>query len=394
MGVTLNRQALRHVREQRGLDISQVADFASISLQRLSDFEEGKREPTRKQAERLAETYGIPLYSLFGSAIPDLPSSPQDFRKRTPTPSILSPKGVRALLAAERISEFSKQLSLELGYTPKDLSRSAKLANSTKKRATILRQAFDEWHQPRATDLGFTGSTEQRFLGALRLFFEIQGGIVNINDAPSDEFMGFFIRPRAGLPVIFVNRTISSKKAQLFTLAHEYSHALMGEDGISNPFRPHNIIERACNVFAAEFLAPMDDFIKIVETLPRQIYADTDRLISAASSATLLSKHASAIRLLESDHIKQADFRAWRRIFAANPRREKDEEKALMLSRHGVPHAKRLSEIGHLPVLLAKQALDKNLLDTFDVADGLGLSRTIQDRAYALATRRFEIALK
>jgi Zn-dependent peptidase ImmA (M78 family)/transcriptional regulator with XRE-family HTH domain len=385
MSAMPNRRALKAVRQQRGLDIAQVAEFAAISLDRLNDFELGEREPSRKQLERLAETYGVPLYSLFGDAVPNLPPLPQDFRKADPAPASLSPRGMRALLSTERISLFTKQVGVEVNYKPVDLSQAAHRTAPAKTRATRLRAAFDTWLTPRDTRLGFSGSPEQKFMSALRLFFEIQGGVVNVNDAPANDYMGFFIKPESGFPSIFVNRSVSSKKAQLFTLAHEYSHALLGQDGISNPFSPRNAVERSCNIFAAEFLAPMEDFARIVEGLPRATRSDVGRFIDAASSRTLLSKHAAAIRLIEGEYISQRDFRAWRAIFASNPRAEKDEEKEASSAAGGAPHAKRLSEIGNLAVFLAK--------DSFDVADSLSLSRPLQERAYALAAKRFEIAL-
>ena len=388
-----NIHALRKVREQRGLDITHVATFAAISVHRLADFERGEREPSRKQVERLAETYGVPLYSLFGDAIPNLPPLPQDFRKRDPSPASLTPRGVKTLLMSERTSQFGKQLAIELGYKPANLLAQVERLPTPKRHATEIRAIFDAWYRSRAVTLGFSGSPEQKFFSAFRLFIEVQGGVLQVNDAPPDDYMGFFLKPDAGFPTIFVNRSIASKKAQLFTLAHEYSHALLGEEGISNPFRPRNATERACNVFAAEFLAPMDEFSRIVEALPRLTRANVARFIDATSSATLLSKHAAAIRLVEGNYISQNDLRMWRRLFTTNPRQEKDEERDATLDSRGHPHAKRIGELGYLPVVLAKRAVDKRLIDSFDVVEGLGLSHTLQERAFALAARRFDLAL-
>lgn len=389
-----NIRTLRTVREQRGFDISEVASSASIAVDRLIQIESGNREPSRKQMERLAETYGVPLYSLFNDGIPNLPPLPTDFRTSNLGPASLSPKGVRTYLSSERVSTFSQQLAVELGFEPASLSEAVKEAKSTKRRAIELRRAFENWFQPRQEALGFTGRAEQKFMAALRLFFEVQGGIVNVNDAPADDFQGFFIKPDSGLPTIFINRSISSRKAQLFTLVHEYSHALLGQEGISDPFTTRNSIERACNVFAAEFLAPMADFAALIEGLPRHVRSDSIELINTASAATLLSKHAAAIRLVEADYISKTDFRSWRRLFRGNRRQEKDEERESEVSSGGVPHAKRLTELGHLPVVLAKRAVDEKIVDAFDVADGLGLSRTLQERAFALAVRRFEVAVR
>ena len=394
VGAMPNRRVLRAVRERRGLGLAQVASFTTISPDRLQQFEEGEKEPSRKQMEKLADTYGVPLYSLFNDNVPNLPPLPQDFRKSDPSPASLTPRGIRTLLSSERISQFTQQLAVELNYKPADLAPTVRIAKTPKRRATELRNAFDAWLEPRVAALNFTGAPEHRFMSALRLFFEVQGGVLNVNDAPSDDYMGFFLEPEAGRPTIFVNRSISSRKAQLFTLAHEYSHALLGADGISNPFMPRNSIERECNVFAAEFLAPMGTFSRIVEALPQSTRSEVARFVDAAASSTLLSKHATAIRLLEGDYITQQQFRGWRRIFTANPRFEKEEEKeASEGGAGGVPHAKRLSELGHLPVALAKRAVDARLIDSSDVADGIGLSLTLQDRAYSLATRRFHTAL-
>jgi hypothetical protein len=97
---------------------------------------------------------------------------------------------------------------------------------------------------------------------------------------------------------------------------------------------------------------------------------------------------------MEASYLTRSQFREWRSKFRVNPSAEKDEEKeSATASRGGVPHAKRLSEIGHLPVVLASQAVAENLIDSHDVAMGIGLSQTLQQRAFSLASRRFEAAL-
>lgn len=394
MSAEPNLHALRSIREQRGFEIAQVAAYAGISPSRLADFEIGVRAPSRRQMEKLADAYGVPLYTLFGNGIPNLPPLPQDFRKPTPSEASISPRGVRTLLAAERISEFSKQLAVQLDYSPARLDLSARRIRPSNKRATALRTLFDEWLAPRSKKFAFTGTPEQRFMSAFRLFFEIQGGVLNVNEAPHQDYMGFFLTPEAGLPTIFVNRIVSSRKAQLFTLAHEYAHWLIDEDGISNPFRARNAIERSCNIFAAEFLAPMAQFTKIVEGLPKGVRSETFDFIDATASSTLLSKHAAAIRLVESGYLSQSQLSSWRKVFNKNFRQEKDEEKDNSPEIKGdVSFAKRLGELGHLPVYLAKQAIDARFIDAFDVSDNLGLSRKTQSKAFDLAARRFEIAL-
>lgn len=392
MIATPNTKAMRTARELRGLEIAQVAAFAQISPTRLVEFEEGAREPSRKQMQRLANTYGVPLYSLFGDGLPNIPPLPLDFRKRNPEPASISPSGLRSLLSAERIATFSRQIATAIGYEPTRLKKINIKKDTAKEIASEVRSDFDDWYLKHLPNLGLTGPTEHQFMSALRLYLEVRGVLVNINSAPSDDFMGFYLESDSAFPSIFINRLISSKKAQLFTLAHEYCHALKRLEGISNPFLAKNQIERTCNIFAAEFLAPEPEISRIVNTMPKYQRADTAQFVNFVSSRTLLSKHATAIRLTETDYISNLEFRDWRRIFSVNIKAEKEEEKDENPSNFGAPHAKRISELGYLSVYLAKIAEDRKYIDSYDVADGLGLSPQLQDRAYTLATKRFVAA--
>jgi len=393
MAAPLNNRALKSVREQRRLDIADVADFTNISPSRLIEFETGDRKPSRKQLEKLSETYGVSLYSLFGDAIPNTPEMLPDFRKRTPRPAVVSPRGFKSLLLSERISHFAKQLILEIGYEIPDWAAGAERVPLNRSGANILRAQFDQWYAACGHALELTGPREQRVLAALRLFFEVQGGVVNINAAPPDDYLGYFLEPDGGVPTIFINRSISSKKAQLFTLAHEYAHAQQRTPGISNPFVLRNESERACNSFAAEFLAPRKEFSDLAENVSRSDRRDVFRYVAIVADQSLLSKHATAIRLHQTDYITDEDISrfeaAWRQ-YAAEEKEEDDYDS----SNFGVPHAKRLSEIGYLPVYLASEGVKRGLIDSLDVQTAIGLSEGLQERAFDLAKRRIEASAR
>jgi Zn-dependent peptidase ImmA (M78 family)/transcriptional regulator with XRE-family HTH domain len=393
MGVGLNMRALKLVREQRRLDIADVADFTKISPDRLGKFEDGEIRPTRKQLDKLAGIYGVPTYSLFGDSIPNTPDTPLDFRRPDPVPAVLSPRGMRTLWASEKISRFAKQLSLEVGFTAPGWSQATKQLHADAVGADALRRVFDAWYGSRASALALTGPAEQQFLAGLRLFFEVQGGVVNVNDAPSIDYMGFFMEPDAGLPTIFVNRSIASKKAQLFTLVHEYAHALLKAQGVSNPFVLKNKIERQCNAFAAEFLAPMQQFRAVAESVSANNRSDIFQFVAIVAGQSLLSKHATAIRLQEGGYISDAQMRTFEAAWTQFPTKEKEEDSYDAVT-GGAPHAKRLSELGYLPVYLAAQGVQRKIIDTIDVQAAIGLSETLQSRAFNLAARRFEVALK
>jgi Zn-dependent peptidase ImmA (M78 family) len=299
---------------------------------------------------------------------------------------------MRRVWAAEKASGFAKQLASELEYAPPEWSRSVPKGDPTPGLAKRLRTFFDKWLAPRSNGFGFTGTPEQVFLGGFRTFLEVQGTIVNTNDAPSDDFLGFYIHPDDGLPLVYVNRSISSRKAQLFTAVHEYAHSLLDAPGVSNPYLIANSVERKCNRFAAEFLAPMESFRQLVEKQERAAQSNPVALVRAVAAQSLLSQHATAIRLVEAGYLSQGQLHAWESAFVTVPNFEKQEEAEAAGEGHGVPHAKRMAELGYLPTYLSKLAIERRLIDSLDVQAGLSLSEGLQESAFSLVARRFDVA--
>lgn len=378
---------LRQVREQRQFSVAQVSDRAAISANRLSEFEAGKREPSYNQLTALAEVYGVAPYIFAAKTLPNLAPNLPDFRQEKPTPAKPSPQGMKRIWAVENISEYTKQLQDALEYQPQKLTKSR--PEATPQFARDLRSEFEEWLAPRRDGFQFAGSEEQKFLAAFRLYFEFQGNLVNINEAPTSDYTGFFSDPELGVPSIFVNRKIYSKKAQLFTILHEYCHYIMGAEGVSDPFVSKNDTEAKCNRFAAEFLAPEKQFTALVESLPKDYFQSVDRLIKSVSRRALLSMHATGIRLVETGYITSKDLSTWLASIFKNPRVEKEEEPEVA---GGHVHAKRLGELGYLPTYLSAVAIQKGIIDSHDVIVGLGLTESIQDAAFDLAQRRFDRA--
>lgn len=386
---------LRKVRETRHFDLHAVAKYAGISTDRLEEFETGKRAPSSRQLERLADTYGLASYLLGSDKIPNLPETVADFRRNPPKPAHLSPAGMARIWAAEKTSAVAGQLSKALNLAAPTWMRELPTQNPTKASAETLRAFFDDWLLARLPKLALSGPPEQQFLAGLRLFIEVQNTVVRINDAPPADYLGFFLRPEDGLEAVFVNRKISAPKAQLFTILHEYSHKLLGLSGVSNPFVIRNEIERACNQFAAHFLAPESAFSELAGQQGREHRNDVFRLIGAVSHRSLLSMHATAIRLVETGHLAQAQLKAWeaqRRTTPPKDLKNEEREEETDAQQGGAVHAKRLGEIGYLPTYLAKIAVERKLIDHTDVQLGLGLATSLQEKAFSLAARRFEAA--
>lgn len=388
---------LKHIRSNRRFDLTAVAHATGISTSRLQEFEQGTREPTVRQFETLAEAYGIPSYLLGIDSLPNLPEAPIDFRRPEPGPAHLSPQAMQRVWAAEQVAHATKQLldATKVGLASWE-SKVPKPSSQLSQSFTVeLRTYFDQWLSARSEKLAFTGTEEQRFFGAFRLFLEAQGTVVRVNQAPPEDFLGFYLEPDDGAPTAFVNRKISSIKAQLFTLAHEYAHMLLGISGVSDPFRIKNQTERSCNEFAAQFLAPADQFAKTVETFERGIRIDVFKFVDLASRRSLLSKHATAIRLVETGYINRQQLSQWlatREKLSGKQIKNEDAEDDDPENTFGQVHAKLIGEIGYLPTYLAGVALERQLITNVDVVTSISLSQSIQEKAISLATRRFEVA--
>lgn len=385
---------LKNVREQRRFDLADVASYTKISATSLSRFEAGEADPSTAQLRKLADAYGVKLYQLAAQAFPNLPSSPTDFRRSDPTPSKLRPAGFKRIIIAEKIANFSKQVAEAIEYKSAQWKNNYFKKSDTTSLAASIRSEFDAWCDNKIEKLEFNGLREAKIFGALRIFMETKGIIVQNNTAPSDEFMGFYLKGENNkFGITFVNREISSKKAQLFTLAHELAHALFNAPGISNPFIVKNNVERSCNKFAAEFLAPESEFRSIIEKASKPSRRSVDELVLYASNNTLLSRQASAMRLHETGYINSESLRIWFTKFARAPKLEKNED-VQEFQAYGVGHVKRVGEIGYLPVYLSALAFDKGFLDSLDIRHGIGLAESQQEKALRLAQRRFELALK
>jgi Zn-dependent peptidase ImmA (M78 family) len=301
---------------------------------------------------------------------------------------------MQRIWAAEQAASFTTQLLPAIKFKVPRWANAVPTGKPTPKTALSLRKYFDDWFARRRAGLGLSGTAEQTFFAALRIFIEAQGTLVRVNDAPAEDYLGFFLDDNQSISSIFINRRTSAPKAQLFTIVHEIAHRMLGVSGVSDPFQLNNDIERTCNKFAAEFLAPEEAFRAIVERQNRSARSDVFMFVDAVSQQSLLSKHATAIRLLETDYLNPKQLGAWTNARAAMNRRDlKQEESDASGETFGQPHAKRIGEVGYLSTFAAKLAVDMKFIDYSDVISGISLSRTLQERAFSLAARRMEVAV-
>lgn len=121
---------------------------------------------------------------------------------------------------------------------------------------------------------------------------------------------GFFLKPN----VIVLKRHQNAFRREIFTLAHEFGHYLLGEEEVEElpveVLAQKNLpaIERWCNDFAFHFLA--GDHARVLAALDKATAANDYHFetLSAVSKATHLSLLALFTRMRLNDRISAADY--------------------------------------------------------------------------------------
>lgn len=391
----LNNATLISARQARRLSLAEVSAYTKISENRLRQFERGDVSPSFNQLTKLGDLYNIPAYSFYSDNEPAYDDVLPDFRKASPRAADLSPRGLVRLWQVERRAKFVDEVSKQLGKNRPESLKLKRVTNNAVVQAGQLRANFDSWLSSRPKSLRFQGSREDVFSRQLRLYLEVHRCQTIVNSAPVEDYLGFFASPAKNLSILFVNREVRNEKRRLFTLAHETAHFVYDEQGISNPFVAKNQIEKSCNAFAAEFLAPDEMVLAIVDRASMSILGDVSRLVDVIASQTLLSRQAATLRLRELDIISSkatSQHLSWlsklRRL--DEPRAEQKDKPALgRIAAVG----KKLSEVGVYAACTAAVALRARLVDKVDIERGLGISENLQGDVLSLAVKRYEASL-
>lgn len=268
----------------------------------LEKWQSGELQPTLKQAKELAQAAHIP----FGRLLLDKPSGEDagvaDFRTVRSAPvEAVSPDLQETLFSNQNRLAWYSDFATDQGIEPPTLFGAVEPSASPEQAAAFARdQLALEETQP------VPGSDKVREI-ALRM--EDNGILVARNGVVGDankrtldigEFRGFTIA-EDGYPLVFVN-TRDAKSAQLFSLAHELGHVVRGEPGISDHSERQEL-ERWCNRFAAEFLAPP----KAVRAVYKESGEDLLATVSKVAKRFGLSREAMLWRLVELGLVTQPE---------------------------------------------------------------------------------------
>ena len=257
--ITLQPEVLRWARERAGLSQEELAKKIPVKVARVTGWEETGRISIA-QADKLAAKTYTPLGYLYLSEPPDEPLPIRDFRThgdgppKRPSPDLLD-----TVYKMQRRQNWMRDDLIEGGADRLEFVGAYSLADGHTEVAAAIRAALgfaDDWAEERSGWRDVLSFLRNRLdeVGVLVVF---NGVVGNSNRRKLDpaEFQGFALVDEYA-PLVFVN-SADYLVSQMFTLAHEVAHLLIGETGLSVFDRllpTDHETERFCDQVAAEFL--------------------------------------------------------------------------------------------------------------------------------------------
>lgn len=314
---------LKWARESAGYTIDDLAKRFSKNPDEIRAWETDDPENPlyMGQLRDLANLYKRPLSDFFLPEPPQESAIPHDFR-RSPgsVAGLYTPDLRKQLRFARERQDLARALSEEFPQESSSaLNQKISITADPEKAGQLIRSIT----QISLTAQKQTGNDRPAY-NFWRRHLEALGILVfQFEKVPSDQVWGFSIAERP-FPVIAINIDLSPN-ARTFTMLHEFTHILLGENGIcdiddSAPRGASELrIEAFCNHAAAAALMPKAEFLAhpIVASRKGPATDWDDAEISSIANFFGNSREAAVRRLLtfnrttkEFYEMKRAEYQA------------------------------------------------------------------------------------
>lgn len=328
---------LKWARESARMTEETAAAKVSVSIDKLREWEEGKSQPTIRQAQTLAKSYKRPFALFFLPEIPRDFQPLQDFRKSgssdLTTSSIFIIREIQQKQAW--ISDvYSENKEEQLPFVGRfSINDNPQLVASNILSTLKINPQFYKTDNPIRE---WIDAAETNGIFVSRTSF-----IHSRMKLDSEELQGFAIADSYA-PFVFVNSD-DWNAPQLFTLVHELAHIWIAETGISNGIEPEivnrskfNPIELFCNDVAANALIPNE----IILNFDRAIFRSSQEIFKAAK-ALGVSSFAFLVRALNLNLISQNSYHSLKKQaeidYQAFIKREAEKKVALKIRQKEKP---------------------------------------------------------
>ncbi len=372
MNLWINHKIIVWARERNGFSIEELAEKTKRKPDEIEMWEVGNESPSYNQLERLADTLKTPLAVFFFPEPPNLDDPKKKFR-RLPNYEFerFSPDTIQTIRLAQAyqdsLTDFYKDTAPARRIF-REFDSQLLSAQALAGRARAFLDISNKQQQQ-------FGSAETAFK-AWRHSLETVG-IYTFKGTLKDRHISGFCLLDEKFPIIFVNNSNSFSR-QVFTIAHELGHILMGVNGVTDQDETYvdmmssdeQALERKCNAFAAEFLVPKDEFRKDVSLFQAR---GVDAIPDLASKYSV-SREVILRRLLELGLVTTDDYEALSRQWNKDYSRSRQKEAG------GNYYYTRLSYLGEGFTKLAFQNYYEGRFTKIEVSTHLNINSRNLDK--------------
>jgi Zn-dependent peptidase ImmA (M78 family) len=362
---------LRWARKTAGYDVAAAAQELKQSEERLLQWEQGKAYPSIAQLRRMSDLYKRPTAVFY------LPEPPQDFSvqrlpdfRRFPDGERhpLSPHLIYLIREAHERQEWAAQIRQEMGMKPLSFVGSV----TGDEPPDVLAQRIREILDVRMEDQVSWRSTVR----ARRQWVEsceAKGVIVfQLHGVDPQETRGLALMNPLAPTICLNSRDVDS--ARVFTLIHEFTHILLGIEGISDlrvaaePRTRDEKREVYCNAVAAETLVPSKHLQRTLRAMAA--FPLEDKQVGRLAGQYSVSREVIARRLLTLKYISRTTYEEMRARFL----REYEKAPPKGESEGGPSYARTIvSRRGRAFTRLVFDAYADSLITLRDVSSLLGV---------------------
>lgn len=284
-----------------GFPLSEIADALKLSENELKRKIEDREDLTLGQLSALRKKLRRPSATFY---LPEPPADIEDVSYRTgpETKGHVRPPAERlAIRRSKRIQNGLREILVESRLNLEPIPRF-----SVTDAAREVAEEARRWLHAERLVQDTVAQTFHRFrelLGERRIF-------VLLHSFGDDGARGFSLQDEIA-PVIGINTKLWNHSVRSYTAAHELGHILTRtssscRDVWEHREQPADNVERWCEVFAAQFLMPLEQVQQVAAGI---------RSLPAAARATRISntfhvsRQAAFLRLVEIGELTQDDYR-------------------------------------------------------------------------------------
>ena len=280
-------ELLEWARERSG----RGTEYFNKNFSKLPEWIAGTTKPTFKQLENYANSTYTAIGYFFLSSPPEEKLPMPDYRtlynKAIAKPS---PHLRDTIYLCQERQDWYQDYARTVGLEPVEIVGMSTIAEEAVSAAASLQQILKFGLNERKGTWETAFNTLKVKIQNLDILVMISSIVDNNTHRKLDykEFRGFTLIDSLA-PLIFINGS-DTRAAQMFTLAHELAHIILGEPGLDSvdmSSRNDAAVEKWCNSFAAEFLLPINA-LKEQYNMASDINSELKRLASKNKVSTLV----------------------------------------------------------------------------------------------------------